>query len=123
MKSLHKTAVDIVSERILTEDRRKNLLTLLAVSAGIDIAMSFAEVPFLVATVGGGLILDEISEYFISKAITKSSMSDFKLSWTDRLLGLIPIPGVTAVTVRCLKLLWRTKREKNAITTTNMTTP
>lgn len=93
--------------------RKANLWKALLLSAGIDIAMTFFEVPVIISTFGTELILDEVIEYFLSGWIAGTAID---LKRRNRLIGLLPIPGVTSLSVQCAKELWKLqKAEKRAL--------
>lgn len=71
--------------------------------------MSFAEVPFLVQTLGGSLVVEEIMEFFISRWIAGSAI-DLKKRY--KILGLIPIPGVTSLSIQALLTIRRLNKEE-----------
>ncbi len=84
------------------EKKKKALKKIIAVSSGIDLVMSVPESFTMFQTLGGSVIIEEIIEYFISTTIGKYSL-DTDVSWSDRTMGFIPIPGVTGLTIRCFK--------------------
>lgn len=90
--------------------RKSNLWKALILSSGIDIALSFVELATLLETLGGSIIIDEAIEYFISKWVAGSNID---LKNRSRLIGFIPIPGVTSISVQALKEIWKlSRREK-----------
>lgn len=76
-------------------DRRKRLIRLAGVAIVIDVVTSLFEIPFFAFTLGT-VTLEEIIEQIISTLIARS---EIKLTVVDRLIGMIPIPGITPVTV------------------------
>jgi len=87
--------------------RREKLFKMLIAPFAIDLLMSFGALPFLAA---GGTIVEEIIEYFISKFFA-GRQEDLELSNTDKLFGLLPIPGVTAFNVRCAREIYSINQE------------
>ncbi len=81
--------------------RRKKLIRLAILSAVIDLVATFAEIPFLEFMVGT-IAVKEIIEQLISTLIARHEIN---LTAFDRLVGLIPFPGVTPVTVRVARAL------------------
>ena len=93
--------------------RKKGLIKALVLSAGIDIAISVFEFPLVVEFLGTPLIIDEIVEYFISRWVAGHNID---LKKRNRLIGFIPIPGVTSVSVQCIRELWKlNKAEKKML--------
>ncbi len=92
--------------------RKSNLIKALILSSGIDIVISAFELPFMVTFLGAPIILDEIIEYFISSWIAGSTID---LKKRNRLVGLIPIPGVTSVSVQCIRELWKLRKEEKRL--------
>jgi hypothetical protein len=79
---------------------KKHVFLILAlVSIGIDSGLSLLEIPFFGA-LPLAITVEEILELVISTLIAGNRI---KLDWLDRLLGFLPIPGVTAITVRLLR--------------------
>ncbi len=87
--------------------RRNKLFRMLIAPTVIDLLLSFGSIPFLAA---GGTVVEEIIEYFISKFFA-SNAEDLELSNTDKLFGLLPIPGVTAFNVRCMREIYSINQE------------
>ncbi len=96
--------MEILKERYEEEEFDKsNLIKIMILSAAIDIISTTG----VLATLGVGVVVEEAIEYFISQQIAK--FGKIKLSKMDNLLGTIPIPGVTAVTVHCARRLFAIK--------------
>ena len=79
--------------------RKRSLLLLAGVSIAVDLFMKageFSIFPALPFALGP----EELVELLISTLISGDRL---KLDWLDRTLGLLPIPGVTAVTVRVIR--------------------
>ena len=83
-------------ERTLGQ-RRMELLALFGLSAGLDVALFAAELPLDATLFGLPLVVDEVMEFGISLLIGRNRL---KLRWYDKVIGLVPLPGVTAITVR-----------------------
>lgn len=75
--------------------RKNALLKLAAISIVLDIIASAIEIPFIFALFGT-VAIEEFTETLISTLIARNEL---RLDWKDRLIGFLPIPGVTAVTV------------------------
>jgi len=87
--------------------RRKKLYKMLIAPVAIDMLMSFGALPFLAA---GSTVIEEVIEFFISKFFAERA-EDLELSNTDKLFGLLPIPGVTAFNVRCAREIYEINQE------------
>jgi len=83
----------------MTSERRKTLIKLALVSVVIDLATSFFELPFMAFTIGT-ITVEELVEQVISTWIARNQI---QLTVTDRVIGMIPIPGITPVTVRVVR--------------------
>ena len=84
--------------------KRRDLWIVLILSMGIDwiasaIALLLSPI-FPVATI----VIEEIIENIMSNLIAKYGLKQDLSTW-DNILGFIPIPGVTAITIRCVKEL------------------
>ena len=80
---------------------KKRLLLLALLSIALDVGTSLAELPFLgflPVSIGS----EELTELLISTLLAGDRL---KLTWSDRMIGLLPIPGITAISVRVLKEL------------------
>lgn len=91
-------------EKLLAE--KQNLTKILIISVCIDIASTVG----VFATLGIGVVIEEIIENFVSRAI--ANYGKIQLTKFDQLLGALPIPGVTAVTVHCARKLFAIKVEE-----------
>ena len=78
---------------------RRRLVYLALISSGIDTALFGLEIPFIGASLGSSLIVDELIEWLISSMIAKNKM-DLKKRY--KIAGLIPIPGLTSLTLQCI---------------------
>ena len=86
-----------VSKVRTLKQRRRELWMLLGLSGGLDIALFFAELPLGAGLLGIPLLVDEVVEFGISLLIGRNRLTT---KWYDKVIGLLPIPGVTAITVR-----------------------
>ncbi|RMG68656.1 MAG: hypothetical protein D6722_11575 [Bacteroidetes bacterium] len=91
---------------------RRRLWLLILVSSGLDILIFLPEIPVLFSWFGSSLILDELIEYFISTAIARSRL---KLHPGYKVAGLIPIPGVTALSLQAAHALIRSWRKPEKV--------
>ena len=89
--------------------KKKALWRLIAVSSGIDLAMTIPEALTAFSTLGGSFIIEELVEFLISESINKYNI-DTDIRVTDRVFGFIPVPGVTALTIRCFKELRKIRK-------------
>lgn len=106
LNQLDKPEVRIYDENSIEflESKKKALYKLMAVSSGIDLLMAVPEAVSAIGSLGGSIIIEEIIEYFISESINKYNI-DTDIRTVDRVAGFIPVPGVTALTIRCFKEL------------------
>lgn len=100
-----KKRVEIRASYLLA--RRNKLMRMMIAPFAIDVLMSFGALPVFAF---GGTIVEEIVEYFISTYFSRSN-EDVELSNTDKLFGLLPIPGVTAFNVRCAREIYKINKE------------
>ena len=68
-------------------------------SGGIDGVLWFAALFFSIPTFFTSFIVDELIEYAISSLLAKTGMKT-KVTKLDKIIGLVPIPLVTSITVR-----------------------
>jgi hypothetical protein len=80
---------------MMTVERRKKLIRLAVVAILIDLVTTLFELPFMAFTLGT-ITLEEILEQIVSTLIARN---DLKLTLIDRLVGMLPVPGITPVTV------------------------
>lgn len=106
LNQLDKPEVRIFDENSIEflQKKKKALYRLMAISSGIDLAMAIPEAVSAIGSLGGSIIIEEIIEYFISESINKYNI-DTDIRTADRVAGFIPVPGVTALTIRCFKEL------------------
>ncbi len=90
---------------------KRALLLMIALSVALDYMMMSVELPLVVITLGGSVVVEEIIELLLSNQLAKHGLQD-KLSLTDKAIGFIPIPGVTAIAVRCIKELIKGNYDK-----------
>ncbi len=91
-------------------ERKHKFIVLALISIALDLLTSFIEIPFL-GWLPFSLTAEEGMELIISTVISRDQL---KLTWFDRVLGLIPLPGITAITVhlarQSLNKVFRSKR-------------
>lgn len=92
-------------------ERKKQLWLVMGLSALIDIIISVPTLGAGFVIPGTNIIIDEVIENLISRVIARLGLKE-DLDWTDQVIGLIPIPGVTAVTVRCSRELFKLYSKK-----------
>jgi hypothetical protein len=78
---------------------RRRLISLALISSAIDAVIFGIEIPLIGASLGSSLVVDELVEWVISSMIARNKM-DLKKRY--KLAGLIPVPGVTALTIQCI---------------------
>ncbi|NDG85213.1 MAG: hypothetical protein EBX52_09295 [Proteobacteria bacterium] len=86
----------------LTPERKKQLIRLALISAGLDLLLSIGEIPFM------GLLPVTVTSEELAEAILSTLIAQHRLDldFWDRLFGFLPIPGVTAITVRVFRELF-----------------
>jgi len=84
--------------------RRKALWTMIFLSSGIDIVMKIFELELLLPTLGTDIIIGEIIEWFVSTFLGGTKI-DIKMR--HKLVGLLPLPGVTSLSIQCVQELWK----------------
>jgi hypothetical protein len=89
--------------RELPPGRKRLLIRLALISAGLDVLLGICEIPFL-GLLPVAITLEELAEAILSTLIARHRL---KLDFWDRLLGFLPVPGVTAITVRVIRELFR----------------
>lgn len=98
------------------EKRRKALWTMMTLSSGIDVVMKVFELELLIPTLGSDIVIGEIIEWFVSTFLGGAKI-DIKMR--HKLVGLLPIPGVTSLSIQCVQELWKLrgieKQLKNAL--------
>lgn len=94
-------------------ERKKQLWLVMGLSALLDIIISAGTLTAGFVIPGTNIIVDEVIENLISRVIARLGLKE-DLDWTDQVIGLIPIPGVTAITVRCSRELFKLYSSKPA---------
>jgi hypothetical protein len=94
------------------QDYRRRLRWLILLSSGIDTLIFFVEAPLILPFMGGSLIIDEIVEHILSRLIAANRM---RLKKRYRIAGLIPVPGVTALTLQSLVEMRKSRRHPEEI--------
>lgn len=97
LKTVIPDEVAVVTKERTIGQRRLELVGLFGLSAGLDAAMFMAELPLDASLFGLPLVVDEVVEFGISMLIGRNRL---KTKWYDKAIGLLPIPGITAITVR-----------------------
>lgn len=104
---------DILEPVVLNLAQKKSgLWKALLLSAGFDIAMTFLELPLDFQFLGMPIIIDEIIGFFLSQFLVGTNI-DIKMR--NRLVGLLPIPGVTAISVQCAIELWKIRKQEKEL--------
>ena len=83
-------------------------------SGGIDGLMWLLATWFSVPTFFTSYIIDELIEYGISNLIAKTGITT-KVTKLDKIIGLVPIPLITSITVRSSIELIKSFREPDLI--------
>lgn len=90
--------MEIINQK--AEADKQQLWKILAISIAIDLLTSLG----ILATYGWGVVVEEVLENIISRQIAK--YGKLELSNTDHLLGALPVPGITAASVHCMRKLF-----------------
>jgi len=88
-------------------NRRNKIFRMMIAPVAIDLLMSFGALPLFAL---GGSVVEEIIEYFISTYFSRKN-EDMELSNVDKMIGLLPFPGVTAFNVRCAREIYSINKE------------
>lgn len=88
--------------------QKSALWKMLLLSAGFDIAMFFVELPLDLSFLGAPIVVDELMGFFLSKWAAGTNI-DLKMRY--RIVGLLPIPGVTAISLQCAMELWKIHKQ------------
>lgn len=96
-----------------TKTNKKALIKLLVFSVLIDWGVFAALAPILMLLPGSYLI-EEIIEQFISTFLAKLFKdANIQLSWIDRIIGALPAPGITPITIAIVRRLLFTKNSRS----------
>ena len=99
-------------EQQILRDYRRRLIYLGTLASGVDFVIFGLGIPLLGTSFGTSLIVDELVEGIVVSLIAKNKM---RLKKRYRLIGLIPVPGVTALTVQCLVEYRKALRRPEAV--------
>ncbi|MDX2286093.1 MAG: hypothetical protein NW241_18135 [Bacteroidia bacterium] len=91
---------------------KRRLYWMIALSSGIDTLIFLAETPLILPFFGSSLIVDELVEYFISNLLARNKM---RIKRRYRIVGILPIPGVTGLSIQCLLELRRLRRHPEEV--------
>jgi hypothetical protein len=94
------------------EAYRRQLRWMMMISSGVDALLFVVELPANMAFLGGPFVLDEIIEVVISTLLAGKRL---KLNRWYKLGGLIPVPGVTALSLQCWTELRRCRRHPDRV--------
>lgn len=95
-------------EKVLRGYRRR-MWMLILLSSGIDAAIFTAEAfTLMLPTLFSSLVVDEIIEWGVSSLIAKNKL-DLKKRY--KIVGLLPIPGLTSVSVQALLGIIKSRRK------------
>jgi len=119
LRSIIKKEKEALAEKpiILEKPKKRDLLKVMGLSMALDFAMTSAEIPLLGFTFGSSVIVEEIIEYFLSGYLSKYGLKG-KMTASDKMIGFIPVPGVTGIAVRCAKELIRMRKEEKLMAET-----
>ncbi len=92
--------------------KNKNaLLIVFLLSAGLDIISTGFGFSFSVPTIFGSMMMEEMVEWLISSLVVRYYLDD-DLSTFEQVAGFIPIPGVTALSIKCAMELIKSRKKK-----------
>ena len=97
-------AKEQVGKILNIKDRKTALIVLMILSSGSDILFTTLGWTFALPSAFGSLAAEELVEYVISNLAAKHVLGK-DLSMFDKAAGFIPIPGVTALSIKCYKEL------------------
>jgi len=96
-----------VSKSILKQ--KKGLIAILCISVGVDILTSATGFGLAVPSIFSSFMIEEIIEWLFSTLAVRYILDD-DLSTFEQVAGFIPIPGVTALSIKCVLELIKLKR-------------
>lgn len=103
VRILDKKSVDFLKKK------KAALIKMIFISSGIDLVATIPEAAAFLPSFGGSIIAEELIETVISSTVGNMSDYDINISWLDRAKGFIPIPGITALSLKC----WRELKKVN----------
>lgn len=89
--------------------RKNGLIAVLCISAGVDFITSATGLGLAVPSVFSSFMIEEMIEWLFSSLAVRYILDD-DLSTFEQVAGFIPIPGVTALTIKCVLELIKLKR-------------
>jgi len=93
--------------------RKKGLIAVLVISAGVDFITSATGFGLAVPSVFSSFMIEEGIEWLFSSLAVKYILDD-DLTTFEQVAGFIPIPGVTALSIKCVLELIKLNREQRA---------
>ncbi|MCI4668967.1 MAG: hypothetical protein MRZ79_12610 [Bacteroidia bacterium] len=99
-------------EKDILKRYKRRLYTLMAISSGIDVALSTAEIALAIPSFGSSIVVEEIIEWIISSLLAKNKM---ELKKRYKITGLLPIPGLTSLTLQALLELRKVGQDPDEI--------
>ena len=88
---------------------KAELIKLLVVVTAIDLGLTVFDITGFIASFGMNIVVEEILELVMSGLLARNKV---ELTWTDKAVGLLPIPGVTALGFRAVKELIKLRKNK-----------
>ena len=95
-----------MSKSILKQ--KKGLIAILCISVGVDILTSATGFGLAVPSIFSSFMIEEIIEWLFSTLAVRYILDD-DLSTFEQVAGFIPIPGVTALSIKCVLELIKLK--------------
>jgi len=96
--------VDIKNQILDKLTRKQALVLMMVLSSGSDILFTTLGWSFALPSVFSTVVGEEVIEYFISTLAAKHLLG-IELSMMDKAKGFLPIPGITALSLKCLSEL------------------
>jgi len=91
---------------------KQTLLYLGLASAGLDIVVSTLGWSLTIPMVGSNIVVEEALEYYISNTLAKRYFGE-ELSNSQKIAGVIPIPGVTGLSMKCFQEYMKIQKIEN----------
>lgn len=93
---------------------KQTLVALGVASAVLDVAVSTLGWSLTIPMVGSNIVVEEALEYYISNTLAKRYFGE-ELSRTQKIAGVIPIPGVTGLSMKCFQEYMKIQKMENEI--------
>lgn len=91
---------------------KQTLLYLGLASAALDVVVSTLGWTLTIPMVGSNIVVEEALEYYISNTLAKRYFGE-ELSNSQKIAGVIPIPGVTGLSMKCFQEYMKVQKMEN----------